>query len=203
MKYKVEKRQPIKPIANYDASIILVMYLKIVYLLNLLCILELYTGLLVYLFFLASQWFHTFKLFSNLHFLGLTFFTSEMFWNTYNTHMPNPYLSCQLVGIFAPLRMWCVIGPKPVKLVYELHNSECSHSVDSSHNNKFLHLVACMLTSIYWDALHYIIISFLWLSKMSLPTHINTNLNEISWSLLHPYHNYSLSQMYKYQKYYQ
>jgi len=41
---------------NYDASIILVMYLKkIVYLLNLLCMLEFYTALLVYLFFLASQ----------------------------------------------------------------------------------------------------------------------------------------------------
>jgi len=62
---------------NYDASIILVMYLKkIVYLRNLLCMLEFYTTLL---FFLASQWFHTFKSFSNLHFLGLAFFTSEMF----------------------------------------------------------------------------------------------------------------------------
>jgi len=36
--------------------------------------LEFYTTLLVYLFFLASQWFHTFKSFSNLHYLGLTFF---------------------------------------------------------------------------------------------------------------------------------
>jgi len=43
-----------------------------VYLLNLLCMLEFYTTLLVYLFF--SQWFHTFKLFNNLHFLGLAFF---------------------------------------------------------------------------------------------------------------------------------
>jgi len=41
--------------------------------------LEFYTALLVYLFFLASQWFNTFKSFSNLHFLGLTFFTAEMF----------------------------------------------------------------------------------------------------------------------------
>jgi len=76
------KRQPIKPIANYDASIILVMYYKIVYLLNLLCMLEFYTALPVYLFFLASQWFHTFKSFSNLYFLGLAFFfTSDMFWS--------------------------------------------------------------------------------------------------------------------------
>jgi len=59
-----------KPIANYDASIILVMYLKNS-VLNLLCMLEFYTTLLVYLF---SQWFHTFKSFSNLHFLGLAFF---------------------------------------------------------------------------------------------------------------------------------
>jgi len=38
--------------------------------------LEFYTTLLVYLFFLASQWFHTFKSFSNL---ALPFFTLEMF----------------------------------------------------------------------------------------------------------------------------
>jgi len=36
--------------------------------------LEFYTALQVYLFFLASQWFHTFKSFNNLHFLGLAFF---------------------------------------------------------------------------------------------------------------------------------
>jgi len=45
-----------------------------VYSLNLHCMLEFYTTLLVYLYFLASQWFHTFKSFSNLHFLGLPFF---------------------------------------------------------------------------------------------------------------------------------
>jgi len=37
---QTQKRQPIKLIANYDASIILVMYLKIVYLPNLHCMLE-------------------------------------------------------------------------------------------------------------------------------------------------------------------
>jgi len=36
--------------------------------------LEFYTTLLIYLFFLVSQWFHTFKSFSNLHFLGIAFF---------------------------------------------------------------------------------------------------------------------------------
>jgi len=56
--------------------------LKIVYLLKLLCMLEFYTALLVYLFFLASQWFHTFKSFSNLHFLGPAFFLHQRcFWN--------------------------------------------------------------------------------------------------------------------------
>jgi len=49
------KRQLIKPIANYGESIILVMHLKIVYLLNLLCMLEFYTALLVYL----SSWPHS------------------------------------------------------------------------------------------------------------------------------------------------
>jgi len=53
--------------------------------------LEFYTALPVYLFLLASQWFHTFELFSNLHFLGLTFFFSgdvfgigyhNLFWNS-------------------------------------------------------------------------------------------------------------------------
>jgi len=51
---------------------------------NFLCTLEFYTTLLVYLFFLASQWFHTFKSFSNynLHFLGLAFFLHQRcFWN--------------------------------------------------------------------------------------------------------------------------
>jgi len=72
-------RRPIKPIAHYDASIILftVCIWKIVYLLNLLCMLEFYTTLMIYVFFLASQWFHTFKLFSNLHFLGLAFFYNK------------------------------------------------------------------------------------------------------------------------------
>jgi len=41
--------------------------------------LEFNTALLVYLFFLASQWFHTFKSLSNLHFLGLAF--QSCFWN--------------------------------------------------------------------------------------------------------------------------
>jgi len=41
--------------------------------------LEFYTILLVYLFFLVSQWFHTFKSFSNLHFLGPAFFLHQRF----------------------------------------------------------------------------------------------------------------------------
>jgi len=50
-----------------------------VHLLNLLCMLEFYTALLVYLFFLASWWSYTFKPFSNLHFLDLAFFYSRDF----------------------------------------------------------------------------------------------------------------------------
>jgi len=43
--------------------------------------LEFYATLQIYLFFLASQWFHTFKSFSNVHFLSLAYFTAEIFWD--------------------------------------------------------------------------------------------------------------------------
>jgi len=67
--------------------------LKIVYLLNLLCMLEFYTALLVYLFFLASaQWFHNFKSFSNLHLVSPS--ESHLFWdsttNLSSTDTPYP-----------------------------------------------------------------------------------------------------------------
>jgi len=81
------KRRPVKLwCINYTSYA----FKNIVYL---LCMLEFYTTLLVYLFFLAWQWFHTFKSFSNLHFLVLTFFLHQRcFWNRI-------YVTCSSINI--------------------------------------------------------------------------------------------------------
>ena len=74
----ITKRWPIKPILNYHALVIK----RVVYLARSKCTalvkLVLHASIVCSLVaFLASQWYHTFQLFSNLHFLGLAFFHSK------------------------------------------------------------------------------------------------------------------------------
>jgi len=89
------KRRPIKPIANYDASIILIMHFKN----SVRTYLTFYAGVLHSLaaisFLLGLTVISHFKSFSNLHFLGLTFFLHQRcFWGRSNfTYRHHQYLN--------------------------------------------------------------------------------------------------------------
>jgi len=69
--------------------------------------LEFYTALLIYLFFLASQGFHTFKLFSNLHTLGLAFFYSRDVFGIFNFTVTTTEGLCNKGMFWLPLYLVC------------------------------------------------------------------------------------------------
>jgi len=83
------KRRPIKPIANYDASVIYAGYVLAKEIVSLLSLQLMYSYLNEFMlefyirslagiaFLLGLTGYHIFRSFSNLHFLGLAFFYSR------------------------------------------------------------------------------------------------------------------------------